>query len=173
MNIIIRPISIDDAKAINEMRIMDGVRENTLGLFTERVAKSEDFIKGLDVNSHVMVAEVKTEDSGTLKVVGICGLHLGNNPRLRHCGSIGISVHKDYQGMGIGKKLIEKIIDLADNWLMLVRLELGVVTDNKKAIHLYETCGFKIEGTKKYAIIRNGEYVDEYVMGRYKITSQK
>lgn len=169
MEIVIRPISLEDAADVNALRRMDGVRENTLALFSERVSRSEDYIKGLDGNAHVMVAEVL--NSGDRKVVGICGLHVNTNPRLRHTGMIGISVHNDYQGMGIGKKLMEKIIDLADNWLMLVRLELGVISDNEKAIKLYESLGFTHEGTKKYAVIRNGAYVDEYLMGRYKVTT--
>ncbi len=38
---------------------------------------------------------------------------------------------------------MSEILDLADNWLMLVRIELGVFTDNEKAIKLYEKFGFK------------------------------
>lgn len=169
MIIEIRPINIDDADDINEMRIMDGVRENIFGIFSERISKSEDFINELDENAHILVAVV--EEMGTKKAVGMCGLHLNNSPRLRHSGAIGMLVHKDYQGKGIGKKLINKIIDLADNWLLLVRLELGVIVDNEIALHLYESVGFEIEGTKKYSVIRNGKYVDEYLMGRYNITS--
>ena len=50
---------------------------------------------------------------------------------------------------------------------MLVRLELGVYKDNEKAIKLYESLGFEKEGVKKYSAIKNGEYVDEIIMGRY------
>jgi len=78
-------------------------------------------------------------------------------------------VHKDYQGMGIGKALLKEVLDLADNWLKLVRVELSVFVDNERAINLYKSLGFQIEGTKKYAAIKNGEYADEYVMARYKI----
>ena len=120
----IRPIKIEDAPYINEMRRMDGVRENTLGIISERLTKSEDFIKGLSENEHMLVAEV--EENGMKKVVGIIGLHVGRNPRLRHSADIGIMVNTDYQGKGIGTALFKKIIDIADNWLMLVRLELGV-----------------------------------------------
>jgi L-phenylalanine/L-methionine N-acetyltransferase len=44
----IRSLRIEDATDINEMRRMDGVRENTLGLFSKRVSKSEEFIKDAD-----------------------------------------------------------------------------------------------------------------------------
>jgi putative acetyltransferase len=40
------------------------------------------------------------------------------------------------------------LLDLADNWLKLVRVELDVFSDNQKAISLYQSCGFEIEGKK-------------------------
>ncbi len=61
-----------------------------------------------------------------------------------------------------------KILDIADNYLKLVRVELGVYTDNSRAISLYEHFGFKIEGTKLKSAIRLGEYADEYIMARIK-----
>lgn len=165
MNLNIRPVKIEDAPNINEIRRMDGVRENITGLITERITRTEGFINGLNENEHVLVAEV--EESGTKKVVGIISLHVNKNPRARHAASIGVMVHRDYQGMGIGRALFNKILDLADNWLMLVRIELGVFKDNERAIKLYKSLGFEIEGLKKYAIIKNGKYEDEYIMARY------
>lgn len=167
MEFIIRPVRIEDASAINEMRRMDGVRENTLGIFSERVTRSEDFIRGLTENEHLLVAEVK--EAEVRKAVGMVGLHVGRNPRLRHSASVGIMVHVDYQGKGIGTALLKKVIDLADNWLMLVRVELTAFVENEGAVKLYQSLGFQIEGTKKYAAIRNGRYADEYLMARYKI----
>lgn len=169
MEILIRPIRGDDAVSINEIRRMDGVMENTLGLKSDRIVRSEDFIKGLGANAHVLVAEVVEDEQK--KLVGICGLHLEQNPRMRHSASLGISVSKDYQGMGVGRKLMEAILDLSDNWLMLVRVELCVFTDNEKALALYKKMGFEVEGRKKYAVIRNGKYIDEYIMGRYNVIS--
>ena len=167
MNLNIRPIRIEDAKYINEMRIMDGVRENIMGVTSERISRSEGFINGLTNNDHLFVAEV--EEDGFKKVVGNVGMHVNNANRARHCAEIGIMVHSDFQNKGIGRELLNKVIDLADNWLMLVRLELSVYVDNEKAINLYKSLGFEIEGIKKYAAIRNGKYEDQYIMARYNI----
>lgn len=166
MDIIIRAVKLSDAPDINEMRIQDGVRENTLALITETVMKSENFLKNLDADSHLLVAEAQG------KVVGVVGLNVMKNPRMRHSASLGISVRKEYQRQGIGRKLMEKILDLADNWLMLIRVELGVLEDNEKAMNLYKSLGFEVEGKKKYAIARDGKYVDEYLMARYSIPKQ-
>lgn len=167
LNFLIRAVRIEDASAINEMRRMDGVRENTLGLFSERVSRSEEFIKGLSDNDHLLAAEV--EEDETKKVVGIVGLHINSNPRLRHSASLGILVHTDYQGKGIGTALLKKILDLADNWLMLVRVELTAFVENEGVVKLYKSLGFEIEGIRKYAAIRDGKYADEYLMARYHI----
>lgn len=164
MDIKIRAIRLEDVEGINALRVMDGVRENILGITSERINRSKNFIEGLGNNVHMYVAE--EVENGESKIVGTISLHVSESHRLRHSGSIGIMVHKDYQGRGIGKKLMATVIDLSDNWLMLKRLELGVFIDNERALSLYKSFGFEIEGTKKCSAIRNGEYVDEYIMGR-------
>jgi len=156
-----------DAADINELRRMEKVRENTLAIISERLASTQEFIESLSENDHLLVAEVC--DNGVKKVVGLVGLNVNSNPRLRHSGSIGIMVHPDYQGRGIGTALLKKVIDLADNWLKLVRLELTAFVENEGAVRLYQSLGFQIEGVKKYAAIRNGEYADEYLMARYNV----
>jgi L-phenylalanine/L-methionine N-acetyltransferase len=89
-----------------------------------------------------------------------------NRPRRRHVGTIAICVHGDWQGKGVGAALMRAILDLADNWLNLTRLELEVYADNEAAIHLYERFGFEVEGTLRQHAFRDGEYVDSKVMGR-------
>jgi len=85
---------------------------------------------------------------------------------------MGMMVKAEYQGQGIGKKLLENILDLADNWLMLVRVELDVSSDNESAIHLYNSSRFELEGKKKYSIIKGGKYADLLMMARYNIPAQ-
>lgn len=165
MDIYIRPIHIKDAQAINEIRRMSGVMENILGIPSEQIKNSENFITNMGADSHEFVAAVKDND-GNEKVIGCAGLQVYVSPRLRHSGGIGIMVHKDYQGKGAGQKLMEAVLDLADNWLMLVRVELTVYTDNESAINLYKKMGFESEGIKHKAAIRNGQYADEYIMAR-------
>ena len=100
-------------------------------------------------------------------VVGACSLRLGYG-RKRHSGHLDISVRDDYAGRGIGTALMAAVIDLAENWLGLTRLELQVYTDNARAIHLYEKFGFEIEGTMRRQALRNGAYVDAHFMARIK-----
>lgn len=161
MNYTIRPIGPEDAEGAAALRRMPGVFENTLGLPSYRTADSEAFIAGLGPDDHNFVAVL---DDGT--VIGCAGLTVCSNPRMRHVGAVGLFVHADYQGRGVGTTLMETLLDLADHWLMLVRVELEVYADNERAIHLYEKLGFEQEGLLRMTTVRNGRYVDEYKMAR-------
>lgn len=101
------------------------------------------------------------------EAVGQLSLHtFPNFPRRRHVGQIGMAVRDDWQGRGAGIALMQAMIDLADKWLNLARLELEVYTDNEAAIHLYQKFGFTIEGTLVRFAYRDGHYVDAYYMAR-------
>ena len=101
------------------------------------------------------------------RVVGMLGVStFPNRPRRRHVGAIDIVVHDEWHGKGVGSALMRAGLDLADNWLNLMRLELEVFTDNEAAVHLYERFGFEREGTLRQHAFRDGRYVDSYVMAR-------
>lgn len=167
MSILIRPIEAKDAAGVAQLRRTPGVFENMLGIPSYRNTTSEEYISGLGSTSHVFVA-VDTDSEPSEQVIGLSGLEVGHMDRVRHSGGMGIMVHPDYQGQGIGKQLMEAVLDMADNWLMLVRVELTVYADNHRAIHLYEKYGFEKEGLKRMAVIRSGQYIDELIMARFR-----
>lgn len=101
------------------------------------------------------------------EVVGQLGLHtFPHGPRRRHVGQLGMAIHDDWQGRGVGSALMAAAINLAENWLNLSRLELEVYTDNEAAIALYKKFGFIVEGTHPNFSYRNGEYIGVYAMAR-------
>lgn len=111
-----------------------------------------------------LVAVINSEQ----KIVGFVNLRAFSDRRA-HVGSIGIFVHDDYQNQGIGSQLMAAIIDLAENWLNLKRLELIVNTDNPSAIRLYEKFGFEKEGILKKDAFRDGAYIDAYTMAKVSV----
>jgi L-phenylalanine/L-methionine N-acetyltransferase len=100
------------------------------------------------------------------QVVGELGVHLETAARRRGIASIGMAVHDDFQGRGVGSALMAAMLDFADNWLGIHRIELTVYTDNAAAVRLYEKFGFLIEGTARRYGLRAGEWVDAYYMAR-------
>ena len=100
-------------------------------------------------------------------VVGAAGLHpAGVSPRRRHVLLLGISVLPEAQGYGVGSALMAALCDYADRWAGVLRIELGVYTDNARAIGLYKKFGFEIEGTMRGYALRDGQYTDTYAMAR-------
>ncbi len=71
-------------------------------------------------------------------------------------------------GQGIGTALLEAILDAADNWLDIRRVELTVFADNDRAIRLYERFGFEREGLRRAFAYRDGSYADAVAMARLK-----
>ena len=119
--------------------------------------------------SAVLVAEVRdpATPDGPFEIVANAGLHsTGTSLRRRHVVGLGIAVRDDWQGRGIGTALIAALIDRADNWMNVLRIELTVFTDNDSARALYERFGFVVEGVHRAYALRAGAYADVYAMAR-------
>lgn len=160
-DLIIRPILLQDAEALWKIARQEGVIETTMALPSLRLEQRIKSISELSENDHYMVAETGGE------VVGVAGLTVGTG-RTRHSGSLFIYVARQQQGQGIGTRLMQALLDLADNWLLLRRIELTVLTENEGAKRLYERLGFVVEGRRKMSVIARGELKDEWLMARYR-----
>jgi putative acetyltransferase len=86
--------------------------------------------------------------------------------RRAHVGEVGLGVHDDHAGQGIGSALLAALVDAGERWLGLRRLQLAVYVDNARAIALYRRFGFEIEGTYRAYAWRDGAYVDAHAMAR-------
>ena len=61
------------------------------------------------------------------------------------------------------------MVDLAERWWNVRRLELNVYADNAGAITLYERFGFEREGVHQAYAWRDGAYVDSLSMARVRL----
>lgn len=158
--ITIRHAEPDDYEALN--RVIAGPRAiwGTLTLPWTPVEQSRQLVSSMDEGHYWLVACVQGD------IVGSIGLHMHTIPRRRHAASLGMAVRDDVQGQGVGSALMHAMLDLADNWLNIVRLELVTWTDNEAALALYKKAGFVIEGTHRHYAFRDGQYVDAYALGR-------
>ncbi len=162
----IRRAEPDDYSAVYEMFSSPKVFSGTLQLpypsreqWRQKLAETSESL----YNLVAMVGD---------RVVGMVSVEtFPNRPRRRHVGVIGICVHDEWQGKGVGIALMRAILDLADNWLNLIRLELEVYADNEAAISLYERMGFEVEGTLRQHAFRDGQYVDSKVMARLRVVN--
>ena len=60
---------------------------------------------------------------------------------MRHRAELGVSVARDYWGLGIGRALTEACI-VSAKAAGYIQLELAVVSENLRAITLYKKLGF-------------------------------
>ena len=167
VNFRLRPFRASDAEGMNRIRTMRGVMETIPTLISESPEFTEKVCAGFGANDQKLCAVLDTEKGE--KLIGFAALHLTEKPRVRHTASVSIIIDAEYQNMGLGRALLSALLELADKWLMLVRVELEVQAQNEKAIHLYESLGFVKEGLLKYAFMQDGRYTDIVVMGRYSL----
>ena len=121
-------------------------------------------IEDMPVGSAVHELFLVAERDGM--VVGNAGLMPMTHVRRRHVMGLGMAVATATQGQGVGSALMQALIDWADHWAQVLRLELTVFTDNAAAIALYRKFGFEIEGTHRGYALREGKYADVLTMAR-------
>jgi len=100
------------------------------------------------------------------EVVGSANLEQYPRVRRSHCGAIGMGVAVAWQGRGLGTRLLAELLEVADNWMGLRRVELTVYTDNQPAIALYRKFGFEVEGQLREFALRDGVHADVLSMAR-------
>lgn len=86
------------------------------------------------------------------QLVGFLGLFIENENI-----DIGLGLKPDYCGKGIGKDFLNNIIDFINQNYIYNTLSMDVAVFNKRAIKVYQSCGFK----QRSAFIQNtndGEY---------------
>ena len=118
------------------------------------------------------IEEMSRSDSGAMfvcetdnELIGVVFGNRGIARRTRHSLHVVIGVLQSWVGRGVGRALLEAL----EAWARsrgLHRLELTVDVDNRRAIALYEKCGFDREGVKRHSRKVNGKYSDELYMSK-------
>ncbi|QEN87210.1 GNAT family N-acetyltransferase [Labrys sp. KNU-23] len=155
----IRATRLEDVDAITALANLPGYRAGTLRLPYQKPELARRWLEGLGPEAFNLVAVL----DGT--VVGTAGLDRYGGRR-SHAAGLGMGVHDDHRGKGIGTALLREIIDAADQWLRIERLELTVFADNLRAIRLYERFGFEQEGFLHNYAFRAGAFADAHLMAR-------
>lgn len=161
---IIRKAAIEDAeKFLSMLKQLDTETKNMMLEPGERKTTVEQMKDRIISTSGSDGLTLLIEDEG--KIGGFLSAQRGIPNRIHHSAYIVIGMLEACRGQKLGVKLFEGL----QEWAIennITRLELTVVTTNEAAVNLYKKIGFKIEGTKEKAMIINGDYVDEYYMGK-------
>jgi L-phenylalanine/L-methionine N-acetyltransferase len=155
----LRSTRVTDFEQITILSNLPLYRAGTLRLPYQSLEQTQKWLESHGSRTLSIVAEIEGQ------IVGVAGLQRFDGRRL-HAADLGIGVHDKFTGQGIGKALLGALIDAADNWLNIRRIELTVFADNTPAIRLYEKFGFETEGLLKAYAFREGRFADALAMAR-------
>jgi ribosomal protein S18 acetylase RimI-like enzyme len=152
---LIVPISEEHIEGFHEC--LDSVaRERRFLAFTEAPSldSTRQFVLSYIENDVPLFVALLGEE-----VVGWCDVSPIRMEGFAHCGRLGMGVHRDFRGQGIGTQLLAQAMQKSrENGLE--RIELEVYGSNESAIRFYERAGFVVEGAKKKGRKLDGEYDD-------------
>ena len=101
------------------------------------------------------------------KVAGNCQITWNNRIKTRHRASVAIALLKEYWNQGIGTRLFQELIKIAENNENILQMELEFIEGNTRARALYEKMGFRITGVGINAVrLKDGTLLNEYHMIR-------
>ena len=164
MEIKIREIEVEDYKELLDfMKKVKGETNFLLG-YPDEIKLSYE-----DEKEHIK--KVKTSETSNYfvvmknnKMIGCIGFNGNTARKMKHYGTIGISVLKEYWGRGIATTLLEKLISWSKE-KGIKKINLDVFENNESAIKLYEKFGFKLEGCIEDGIFDGENYINLLVYG--------
>jgi RimJ/RimL family protein N-acetyltransferase len=167
INSIIQIRDADAKDADNLLKITKAILEKSKYLVTLPaelcLTKNEemDWINSFknERNSRLLLAVVNDE------IVGSLSFKNHQKERLKHSGEMSISLIPTFCNKGIGSKLLEFFFDWIIN-TQISRVYLEVVENNTIAIKLYKKFGFEVEGILRNAVMIDGKYHNNLIMGK-------
>jgi RimJ/RimL family protein N-acetyltransferase len=158
--IIRHPTENDAADIIDYSRLLFASTDQlltTLEEYSITIENEKGWINSFNENPNakILMAEFNNQIIGLLFFVA--------NPKKKnsHTGEFGVSVHPEFQGINVGRILVEVLLIWARENSKIEKVYLNVFDTNRPAIKLYKDLGFAVEGRHVKAVKQlNGEYVD-------------
>ncbi|MDJ0954115.1 MAG: GNAT family N-acetyltransferase [Acidimicrobiia bacterium] len=95
------------------------------------------------------------------RLIGVCGIDLGEGVS-RFTGNVGYWLGEDHWGRGIMTVAFAAFLDYVWETFAVERLQAEVFAWNPASAGVLEKNGFTREGTRRKAIYKDGELIDEW-----------
>jgi phosphinothricin acetyltransferase len=155
----VRPARENDAEAIATI-YNQGIEDRVATLETE-LRTSEERRRWMAARGprHPVIV---TEAAGT--VVGWASLNQFNpRPAYQHVADFSVYVDRDWRGKGVGRRLLEAVIELARE-IGYHKMVLSAFPFNQAGVALYERLGFRTVGIYKEQGLLDGKWTDTIIM---------
>ena len=159
MSFQVEPTRLGDTPSLRAC--IDLVARETRFLASREAPTEEDLTRDLQESARSNSIHLVAKDAQ--RVVGWAQIERGRGDSVAHRGDLGMGVLPDYRGCGIGKRLLDDCISVA-NSMGIQRVELEVRSDNRRALALYLSAGFAVESLVKGAMKINDVYHDAFRM---------
>ncbi|GIO64012.1 N-acetyltransferase [Paenibacillus cineris] len=160
----IRILDSQDAQIYRELRLKS-LKENPEAFLTTYEIEKDKPIEQLRRN---LIASDHRFTLGAFingGLIGIVTFVRESNPKIVHKGNIyAMYVTPEFREKGIGKSLVQELINKAKHCEGLEQINLTVISNNNAAKRLYETIGFVTYGTEQNALKNGYQYWDENLM---------
>ena len=167
----LRPPQVEDAAAlIAYMEVID--RETTFlsrepGEFAQSITleKEQAYLRSC-LEDEGQLFLIAFDEAGSIAATCNCS-SMAHRQRYRHRAELAVSVKQAHWRQGLGRRMME----LLEAWAKtrgIEKLSLEVDTQNTRAIGLYLSQGFTVEGTLRHAAkLADGTYRDYYAMAKF------
>ena len=102
------------------------------------------------------------------KPVGMAVFIINDKIKTRHIANIyGVFVKEEFQGKGIGKKLINGMLNIIHQNKSISKIKLTVNPEQVAAVDLYKQFGFNVVGRLKNELRIDDKFYDELIMEKF------
>jgi len=158
--VVIRPSRLRDADSL--LRNVNLIGREEIYIMVDRVPNLDEERQWLGTFDGVRTILLVADADG--EAIGSADCHGGTYAKTHHVGGIGIAIRDGWRGVGLGRILMERILE----WMRargFKKAELAVFATNGRARRLYESLGFQEEGVRRRHVRIRDEYDDEVLMG--------
>lgn len=113
---------------------------------------------------------IETEEDGAVGLIGLCDIDWKNGT----ASGLGMRIaKKEIRTRGLATDAWMTLMKYAFNELRLNRINGSALAYNAASLRVCEKVGFKVEGTQRQAVYKDGNYVDLIIMGCLKEDYEK
>lgn len=171
----IRAVEEDDLMLLYNMRRDEQINDNLFYPLPVSLSGQKKWLESMNANQKNKVFMIEYQETiniptgekiETWEAIGC--IRLADIDHLHQTVEIGADICEQYRGLGLATRLYAMITDYCFTQLNMQKCYLYVLEKNQRAIHVYNKCGFEIEGTLKKHKFKHGKYQTILLMSQFR-----